>query len=138
MQGEDFTVAVGEAGQQTLIIDFATGEGHPAELLRDPITEVPRWYTKLFWDQVSFSGSDRALVQSASLTLKYELERTQREPRGISQSPYVCVVSIFDIRGKNYRAHFEGWWHVERAFHRTSQRWWNRVTWFRRGKEPIW
>jgi len=122
-----------ETGLQTLTIDFATGEGKPTELLRDPISAVPHWYTKMFWNLVTSSGSDRTLVQSATLTLRYELERTRPHRHGVAQSPYTCDVSIFDTRGKNYCAHFEGWWHVERAeraFRRTQ--WWNPITWFRR------
>src|SRR5260370_40068012 len=48
-----------ETGLNTLTIDFVTGEGHPAGLLRDPISELPRWYTKMFWDLVMRAGSDR-------------------------------------------------------------------------------
>ena len=124
-----------ETGKDTLIVDFVTGESKPIDLLRDPISDVPSWYTKRFWEMVASSGSDRALVLSATLTLKFDLARTWTgftiiEPA----SPYVCDVSITDIRGKDYRAHFEGWWHCERApsvAH--ARRWWNPRTWFLRG-----
>ena len=122
-----------ESGESTLTIDFLTGAGRPDALLRDPISELPCWYTKMFWDLVTRSGSDRALVQSAALTLKYDLQRNQRV-RGTEtpQSPYTCDVSIIDARGKSYCAHFEGWWYVERRLlSEPSRQWWNPINWFR-------
>jgi hypothetical protein len=113
-----------------LTIDFMTGEGQPAALLRDPISELPRWYSKMFWDLVASSGSDRSLVQSATLTLKYDLQSSR--PGALpeaTQSPYTCDVSILDVRGKSYSAHFSGWWHVERL---NARYWWNPLSWFRR------
>jgi hypothetical protein len=122
-----------ETGLNTLTIDFITGEGQPANLLRDPISELPRWYTKVFWDLVTRSGSDRALVQSATLTLNYDLQRSQPGPHaGLPQNPYTCDVSILDVRGKSYCAHFEGWGYVERGLLSTPVRqWWNPIGWFR-------
>jgi hypothetical protein len=122
-----------ETGLNTLTIDFVTGEGHPAGLLRDPISELPRWYTKMFWDLVMRAGSDRALVQSATLILNYDLQRSlSRLHSEIPQSPYTCDVSIFDVRGKSYCAHFEGWWYVERGLSPSRvYQWWNPISWFR-------
>ena len=34
-----------QTGLNTLTIDFITGEGRPAGLLREPISQLPRWYT---------------------------------------------------------------------------------------------
>src|ERR1700723_4282133 len=62
-----------ETGLDTLTIDFMTGKGQPEALLRDPVSKLPDWYTKMFWNLVARSGSDRSLVQSAALTLKYDL-----------------------------------------------------------------
>src|SRR6201989_1833289 len=101
-----------KAGLNTLTIDFVTGEGQPAELLHDPISDLLRWYTKMFWDLVKRSGSDPVLVQSATLTLKCDLQHSPHSE--ILPCPYTCDVSIFDVRGKSYCAHFEGWWHVQR------------------------
>jgi hypothetical protein len=118
----------------TLTLNLMTGEGKPAELLGDPIAELPQWYTKMFLNMVQSSGSDRALLQSATLTLKYDLLRTIPAPIGNDrQSPYQCDVSILDIRGKTYDSHFEGWWHLERASPPPPARvWWNPMTWVRR------
>jgi hypothetical protein len=103
-----------ETGLDTLTIDFMTGEGRPEGLLRFPVSDLPPTYTKWFWKMVMSSGSDRSLVQSATLTLKYDPQRTRPGPGvGMPQSSYVCDVSILDVRGKSYCAHFNGWWYVE-------------------------
>ena len=123
-----------ESGETTLTIDFLQGMGRPHALLRDPISELPRRYTKMFWDLVTRAGSDRTLVQSATLTLKYDLQRTQ-PVRGTEtpQNPYTCDVSILDSRGKSYSAHFEGWWYVERRLlSEPPRRWWSPISWLRR------
>jgi hypothetical protein len=122
-----------KSGQSTLTIDFLTGEGRPDTLLRDPISELPRRYTDMFWNLVTRSGSDRSLVQSASLTLNYDLQRTQPTSRAeIPLSPYTCDIAILDSRGKRYCAHFEGWWYVERGLLSESPRqWWNPFSWLR-------
>jgi len=120
-----------ETGLDKLTIDFVTGMGQPAGLLREPISAVPRWYAKRFWDLVASSGSDRSLVQAATLTLRYDLTKSRSGPP--VANPYVCDVSVLDDRGKDYRAHFEGWWYVEkRIFTLAAGRWWNPLTWFRR------
>ena len=124
-----------ESGLNTLTIDLMTGEGQPALLLRAPISKLPDWYTKMFWNLVTSSGSDSGLVQSAVLTLKYDLQRTKLGQNGIQRNPYSCDVSIVDIRGKTYRAHFEDWWFVDRfPIAEVSRRWWNPFNWFRRGR----
>jgi hypothetical protein len=118
-----------ETGLSEVTIDFVTGQGRPSSLLRDPISELPAWYTKMFWNMVKSSGSDRSLVKAATLTLRYDLTKSRSFP---VESPYICEVSIQDNRDKIYAAHFEGWWYVERMFSATARRWWNPMTWFRR------
>lgn len=119
-----------ETGLDTLTIDFVTGQARPAALLREPISEMPRWYAKRFWDLVTSSGSDRAMVQAATLTLRYDLTKGRSGPP--IENPYVCDVFILDDRGQDYCFHFEGWWYVEkRVFASTARLWWNPMTWFR-------
>jgi hypothetical protein len=120
-----------QSGKDTLTIDFTTGVGRPSELLQEPISEVPRRYSDWFWRLVESSGSDRSLVRSANLTLKYDLERTIPAPNGISLSPYVCDVSIVDTRGKSYSAHFQDWWYVDRIRIPAPRLWWKPTSWFR-------
>jgi hypothetical protein len=123
-------------GRDTLTIDFVKEEGGPRELLADPISEIPVRYAQFFWDLVHRHGSDRSLVQSAKLTLRFDIA-TQRplpsDPQFI-ESPFVCDVSVTDTRGKDYVAHFEGWWYPERLEHlRTESRpWWK--FWVPRGQ----
>jgi hypothetical protein len=120
-----------ETRTDRLTIDFVTGTGKPAALLREPISGVPRWYTTRFWDLVASSGSDRSLVKVATLTIQYDLTKTLSGPP--AENPYVCDVSIVDDRGKCYRAHFAGWWYVEKkVFTAPALRWWNPMNWFRR------
>jgi hypothetical protein len=142
-----------ESGHDTLTIDFMTGEAGPPELLREPITDMPNWYVRSFWNMVERSGSHRDLIRSASLTLKYDLEMGRSRPvpgsalllpiaaeyakrsslTRIDETPYRCDVSIFDVRGKQYSAHFADWWHVERCrYGAPARRWWNPLTWFRK------
>ena len=119
-----------ETGVSELTIDFVTGRGQPSALLRDPIAELPGWYTKMFWNMVERSGSDRSLVQAAKLTLRYDLTRSRSFP---IENHYICDVSILDNRGKSYASHFDGWWYVERGMSsRRTLQWWNPISWFRR------
>jgi len=122
-----------ETGIDTLIIDFVTGQGHPALLLREPISKLPGRYTEMFWYLVQRSGSDRELVRSATLRLTYDLQRTKSGPiTNVLQSPYTCEIAIVDVRGKNYSAYFAGWWHIERGIYLFSvRRWWNPFSWLR-------
>jgi hypothetical protein len=116
-----------------LTIDLLTGQGRPASLLKEPISGLPGWYSKMFLNLVQSSGSDRELVRSATLTLGYDLQRSRPCPVGDAlESPYTCEVSIVDVRGKNYAARFEGWWYVERGLCISSvHQWWNPFSWFR-------
>jgi hypothetical protein len=126
-----------ESGIHTLTIDLLQGKGHPDSLLKEPISRLPEWYSKMFFHLVQSAGSDRALVHSGTLKLTYDLHRTRPSAnRDEPESPYTCEVSIVDIRGKEYLARFEGWWFVERmAMNRPLspdfRKWWNPFTWAR-------
>jgi hypothetical protein len=123
-------------GRDTMTIDFVKREAGPPELLTEPISEVPARYTEWFWDLVKRHGSDRSLVQSATLTLRYDIA-TQRplcSAPQFTESPFTCAVRITDIRGKIYVAHFDGWWYPERLDHSKgeSRPWWK--FWVPRGQ----
>jgi hypothetical protein len=126
-----------ESGIETLTIDLLNGRGGPDGLLKEPIMELPSWYSKMFLRLVESAGSDRKLIQSATLTVTYDLHRNRPSPiPGEPQSPYICDVSIVDVRGKDYAARFDGWWFVERMeVNRPAspllRKWWNPLTWFR-------
>ena len=108
-------------------------------MLRDPITSLPQWYTKKFWNLVASSGSDRSVVQAANLTLRYDLANTVSGPP--AENRYICDVVIVDDRGMHFRADFSGWKYVEKkgyhfvdwdASNASVWCWWNPMTWFRR------
>ena len=96
-------------GRDALTLDFARREAGPPELLAPPISEVPARYTEWFWDLVQRHGSDRSLVQSATLTLRYDIatKRPLRSAPQFIESPFTCDVRITDIRGKEYVAHLD-------------------------------
>jgi len=140
--GEDYSMGhilrfARESGVATLTIDLLGGKGHPDELLKDPITGLPDWYSKMFLRLVQSAGSDTALIRSATLKLSYDLNRIRPSSiPGEPQSPYTCDVSIIDPRGKGYAAHFEGWWFVEKMKENRPAspfvcKWWNPFTWIR-------
>jgi hypothetical protein len=126
-----------ESGIETLTIDLLNGCGGPDSLLREPISELPSWYSKTFLRLVESAGSDRNLIRSATLTVTYDLRSNRPSPiPGEPQSAYTCDVSIVDFRGKDYASHFDGWWFVQRMeLNRPAtlfvSKWWNPLTWFR-------
>jgi hypothetical protein len=105
-----------ESGNSTLTIDLLSGTGGPAALLREPISELPSWYSMMFLTLVKTAGSDRQLIQSATLTVNYDLLSSQPSPTpGEPQNAYTRDVSIVDIHGKHYVARFDGWWFIQRT-----------------------
>jgi len=126
-----------QSGIDTLKIDLLSGQGGPEILLRTPVSALPERYSKMFLRLVQGAGSDRELIESATLTLMYDLQRTRPSPIPYEpQSPFVCDISIADTRGRNYAARFDGWWFVERMqFNRPAnssvRKRWNLFTWFR-------
>jgi hypothetical protein len=126
-----------ESGIETLTIDLLNGRGGPDGLLKEPISELPSWYSKTFLRLVESAGSDRNLIRSATLTVTYDLRSNRPSPiPGEPQSAYTCDVSIVDFRGKDYASHFDGWWFVERMeLNRPAtslvRKSWNPLTWFR-------
>jgi hypothetical protein len=125
-----------ESGNTTLTLDLLNGTGSPDRLLKEPISELPTWYSKMFLRLVKSTGSDRDLIQSATLTLTYDLFRSRPSPiQGELETWYTCDVSIVDNRGKDYAAHFDGWWFIEKMEVNRSTpiayKWWLPLTWFR-------
>lgn len=101
-------------GRDTLTINLMDGTGGPPELI-EPISDVPAWYSKMFWRLVKSQGSDPSLVGSATLTVHYDLSKTRTAPRDpeIVSSPFKCALRIVDTRGKESVAYFDGWWAPE-------------------------
>jgi hypothetical protein len=131
--GEDYVMGhilrfARRSGRDTLTIDFVKKEAGPPELLAEPISDIPTRYTEWFWHLVETQGSDRSLVQSATLTLHFDVatQRPHSSAPQFTESPFVCDVEIRDTRGKDYRAHFDGWWYPEQLEHSKSEPrpWW--------------
>jgi hypothetical protein len=131
--GDDYVLGhllrfVRRTGVETLTIDFVKEVAGPPELLAEPIGELPVWYTKMFWHLVESSGSDRSLVKSATLVFRYHLSIQRPHPKApqFLASPYKCDVRITDTRGKDYAAHFDGWWCPDRLEHSNGilRPWW--------------
>ncbi len=132
--GEDYVMGqilwlARSTGIDTLGINLVTGEGRPEELLAKPISEVPVWYSKRFWDLVQRHGLDRSYVRTATLVLRYNLkvQRPHATFPQFTESPYTCDVGVVDIRGRNYDAHFEGWWfpeHLDKDRVKSKRPWW--------------
>ena len=125
-----------ESGIKTVKIDLLHGRGGPDALLKEPISELPAWYSKMFLRLVESAGSDLSLIRSATLTVTYDLRSNRPSPiPGEPQSSYTCDVSIVDSRGKDYASHLDGWWFVERMeVNRptpSAYKWWRPLTWFR-------
>ncbi|HET7024699.1 MAG TPA: hypothetical protein VFI39_05800 [Gemmatimonadales bacterium] len=101
----------------TLLIDLMTGTARPQALLQSPIEDVPRRYASWLRDLVKNHRSDMRFVHTAALTLHFNLAvaRPLRGDAKLSENPYRCDVVITDDRGKEYAAHFEGWWYPERT-----------------------
>lgn len=117
------------SGCGTLTIDFVSGKAKPPELLAEPVSRSTARYIEWFWKFVEREGSDRSYVRSASLTLHYDISIERPHPSwpGCTESPYRCDVLITDVRGKDYSAHFEGWWYPELSAGlpgEKTNRWW--------------
>jgi hypothetical protein len=120
-----------QTGRDTLTIDLITAEAGPPELLQEPVSYLPERYASWFSRLVETHGSDRSLIDSATLTLRYDLavQRLHSPTHSGSEfieSPYACEVVIKDNRGKIYSAHFKGWWFPERMepIKNEPRRWW--------------
>jgi len=121
-----------ESRLDSVTIDLVSGEGSPEALLREPIAQIPEYYSSRFHTMVVNSGSSISLIQNASLTVSYDLTKTFTILGSPQQNPYTCDVLIVDDRGREYRAHFEGSWYVEKTEIKESVfLWWNPISWIR-------
>jgi hypothetical protein len=90
-----------ESGTDTLTIDLLSGQGSPDSLLSVPISGLGDWYSKMFLRLVQSAGSDRELIQSATLKLTYDLLHKWPSPiPDEPQSSYTCDVLIIEWSGR--------------------------------------
>ena len=103
-----------DTGRSELTVDLLSGEAGPEELLTEPVKRAVASYVLRFPDLVRSSGSDRQLVTSAMLTLKFDTSISNARRRlPEPESPYVCTVRIQDDLGKVYETRLTGWWYPE-------------------------
>ena len=113
-------------GIATFTINLMNGEASPKEFVNADTSAVPDYYRDAFWRLVHSHGSDKTLVQSAELTLRYDLNvKCPYDGDRFLENPYACDGRVMDIRGKLYEAHFVGRWHTERVIIRpkTNSSW---------------
>jgi len=119
-RGDDYVMghlltAARASGASSLHVDLLRGEGTPAELMIGPVAGSVMDYCASFPSLVQRSGSDIAFVQAAELNLDYDLavSRPYRLFPSVIESPYVCLVTIQDDRGRYYESRLTGWWFPE-------------------------
>lgn len=98
-----------------LTVDILKNVAEPTELLNEQISQSIEHWSKWFPTLVESSGSTMEFVNSAIMTIKFDLHRTlpHSNDSGVLQSPFTCEISIIDDRGKEYKNKHEGWWYPE-------------------------
>lgn len=104
-------------GAPRLEVDLLAGsirpEGYRHRSVEPAIQQSIQWFPEL----LSQHDSSLDLIQSATLTVTYDLTREQTSGvlPGEKSAPYVVDVEIIDDRGKRWAATFKGWWTPEPA-----------------------
>ena len=103
------------SGHNELRVNLLTGESSPHELLTPPVARSVKRCCDDFPDLVSRSQSDPTFVHQAELCVVFDTKvaRQVRHAPSLTESPYVCEVTLVDDRGKTYLAKLEGWWYPE-------------------------
>ena len=95
-----------------LTIDILQNSAEPIGLLTNEIKASIESWNKWFPSLVENSGSAMEFVNSAIMTIQFDLQQTR--PCGwnknSSESPFVCEILIIDDRGKKYKRKHEEWW----------------------------
>ena len=92
-------------------IDIKRGTTEPAAfqtpVLLESVADLKRWFGSLVHSQ----GALLDMVDSARITIMYELDRTYRNPNtGHELEIYRCESEIIDVRGKRHVAEVPEWW----------------------------
>lgn len=116
--------AARESGQTTLKVDLLSGSAGPPQLLVSPVAHSVKWYCDDFRDLVSRSGADPEFVTAATLQVEFDTSVTLPLHRDsqVQQSPYTCIATLKDDRGKTYESRLTGWWFPEKQPARRSLR----------------
>lgn len=102
-------------GLNKMEIDFLANSAKPIELLTEPIQKSIDGYVNWLPRLVKDSKSDLELVKEAKLTIEFDLSKSRvcSFATEYIENPYVCVSTVIDNRGKEYRYEFKDWWFPE-------------------------
>ncbi len=98
-----------------LTINIIKNIAEPTELLTTPIKQSIEYWNKWFPELVESSGSTIDFVNSAIMTIEFDLKQSRPYSgnKDYLESPFVCEVVIIDDRKKKYKTKHEGWWFPE-------------------------
>lgn len=98
-----------------LEVDILKNESSPEELLTRKIQKSINAWNKSFPDLVTNSGSSMDFIESAKMTIEFDLNKTRLFPHDnqFTENPYVCEIMIIDDNGKEYKKEQTGWWFPE-------------------------
>ena len=98
-----------------LTVDILKNLAEPTELLTNPIKSSIEHWNKWFPTLVESSGSTMAYVNSATMTIEFDLKQTRPHlgNRDCLESPFICEIVIIDDRGKEFKRKHEDWWYPE-------------------------
>ena len=98
-----------------LEVDILKNTAKPSELLTRPIQDSIGYWNKWFPNLVESSGPTMDYVNSATMTIEFDLKQTRPYPHDnkFVENPFICEIKIIDDRGKEYKHKHEGWWFPE-------------------------
>jgi hypothetical protein len=98
-----------------LEVDIINQVATPEVLLSKPIRDSIKYWTEWFPNLVETTGSTMGFVNSASVTIEFDLTKSRPYPHdgNLTENPFWCEVKIIDDRGKEYSKRHEGWWFPE-------------------------
>lgn len=104
-----------KTGLNKLEVDILNNKSQPNELLTRKIMKSIAYWTKWFPKLVEDSGSSMDFVNSAKMTIEFDLTLSRPYPHDnrFIENPYVCGIKIVDDNGKEYLKEQKGWWFPE-------------------------
>jgi hypothetical protein len=98
-----------------LEVDILNDKSKPEKLLTRKILPTIKRYNKYFPELVTSSGSSMEFVESANMTIEFDLtvSRISSIDNTSIENPYICAITIVDKNGKEYKTEQKGWWFPE-------------------------
>jgi hypothetical protein len=99
-------------GLNKIEIDLLTISTKPVEILTEPIQKSIEDYVNWLPSLVKDSKSDLQFVKEAKLIIEFNFSQSRicSFAPEYTENPYICVSTIIDDRGKEYRYEFKDWW----------------------------